>query len=152
MKTLPNQITEKHKKAADFYFGGDTKKEAMIKAGYSVSYAQTKSSLVFDNPLVVEYLNKLHQEQYTDPAIADAKETLTFITAVMRGEVREQFDLDPALDTRMDAAKCLQKRYGLDKLALIGGGKDDEPVKTEETVHIYLPENNRCNKQRGDDE
>lgn len=47
--------------------------------------------------------------------IANANEVLTFLTSAMRGEIKDSFDLDPSLCDRLDAAKQLAKRYGLDK-------------------------------------
>jgi phage terminase small subunit len=43
--------------------------------------------------------------------IASADEVMEFFSAVMRGEVKDAFDLDPALDTRIAAGKEIMKRY-----------------------------------------
>jgi hypothetical protein len=38
---------------------------------------------------------------------------MMFFTSVMRGEVKDAFDLDPALDTRLAAGKEIMKRYNV---------------------------------------
>ena len=45
--------------------------------------------------------------------IADAEEVLQYLTRVMRGEVKDQFDLDPTIQDRTKAAELLGKRYKL---------------------------------------
>ena len=42
--------------------------------------------------------------------IATGDEVMEFFTAVMRGEIRDAFDLPPSLADRKDAAKELAKR------------------------------------------
>ena len=49
--------------------------------------------------------------------VAKGDEVLRFFSSVMRGEVKDQFGLDSQLSDRIDAAKQLQKRYGLDSRA-----------------------------------
>jgi len=46
--------------------------------------------------------------------IATADDVLSFLTSVMRGEVKDQFGLDPALSDRLNAARELLKRVGID--------------------------------------
>jgi phage terminase small subunit len=48
--------------------------------------------------------------QFKNEHIADAQEVMMYFTAVMRGEVKDQFDLDPPLGERTSAAKELAKR------------------------------------------
>ena len=45
-----------------------------------------------------------------DKTIADAREVMQFFTAVMRGEIKDQFGLDAPLAERTAAAKELAKR------------------------------------------
>ena len=48
--------------------------------------------------------------QIKDETIADANEILRYFTAVMRGEIKDQFGLDAPLVERTSAAKELAKR------------------------------------------
>lgn len=43
--------------------------------------------------------------------VADANEVIEFYTAVMRGEVKDQFGLDASLSDRLKAGDSLMKRY-----------------------------------------
>ena len=43
--------------------------------------------------------------------IAESDEVLKFYTAVMRGEVKDQFGLDASLSDRLKAGDSLMKRY-----------------------------------------
>nr|DAE35654.1 MAG TPA: terminase small subunit [Caudoviricetes sp.] len=45
--------------------------------------------------------------------IADSDEVLRFYSAVMRGEVKDQFGLDAALGDRLKAGDSLMKRYAV---------------------------------------
>ena len=48
--------------------------------------------------------------------VADSNEILKFYTAVMRGEVKDQFGLDSSLTDRLKAADSLAKRLAAAEL------------------------------------
>lgn len=50
------------------------------------------------------------QQQLLDKAVADGAEVMRYLTAVMRGEITDQFGLDAPLAERTNAAKELAKR------------------------------------------
>ena len=52
----------------------------------------------------------LKQVEIEDARIADVAEVMRFLTSVMRGEVKDQFDLDAPLSERTNAAKEILKR------------------------------------------
>ena len=61
---------------------------------------------------IEERLNPIiEQEQKT--AIADANEILEFITAVIRGEVKDQLGFETSVKDRLNASKMLASRYKL---------------------------------------
>lgn len=134
-------MTLKQKKWADYFLECGNKTEAAIKAGYSKKSAVCIGYENQTKPYIAEYLEK-KQKEMASVRVADMREVLEFYTKVMRGEQKDQFDLDAALSDRLDAAKQLGKRYGLDKLAIVGGDKDDNPVKTSQ-VEVYIPDNKR---------
>lgn len=86
--------------------------EAAIKAGYSEKTARSTGSENLTKPGISEYIEKRLAEQRAK-RIASADEVMQFFTAVMRGEVKDAFDLDPALDTRIAAGKEIMKRYNV---------------------------------------
>ena len=51
----------------------------------------------------------------SDSAFKPDLEVLEFLTSVMRGNVAEQFDLDPAIADRTKAAQLLMKRFNDDQ-------------------------------------
>lgn len=63
-------------------------------------------------PYIKEYID-LRLAELEEARIADASEVLRYLTSVMRGEVKDQFDLDPSLQDRTKAAELLGKRYRL---------------------------------------
>lgn len=61
-------------------------------------------------PAISEYITRRRAEM--DKAlIADSNEVLRFYSAVMRGEVKDQFGLDASLSDRLKAGDSLMKRY-----------------------------------------
>ena len=60
-------------------------------------------------PVVLEYIQK-RQKQIDDARIADITEIMQYLTSVMRGEVKDQFDLDAPLSERTRCAQELLKR------------------------------------------
>ena len=68
----------------------------------------------------------LNETQRIKELVADADEVLRFYSAVMRGEVKDQFGLDASLTDRLKAGDALMKRYAA------GGSKknetEDDPI------------------------
>ena len=68
--------------------------------------------------------------------IAKPEEVLKYLTSVMRGEVKDQFDLDAPLQERTRAAEALAKRYRLydakDNKVLTDVEKEREKLQIEE--------------------
>ena len=61
-------------------------------------------------PQISAYIAE-RQKQIEDSRIADVKEVMQFYSAVLRGEVKDQFDMDAALSHRLAAGRELMKRY-----------------------------------------
>lgn len=120
-------LTPKQKAFADYYIQLGNATEAARRAGYS---PQTADRIANQN------LRKLEISQYiaerTKPdenkRIADADEVMRFFTSVMRGEVKDQFGLDPSLKDRTDAAKELAKRTVDRQQKDTGMQREDDPV------------------------
>ena len=69
------------------------------------------------------------QKQIDNSRIADVKEVLEFYSSVLRGEIKDQFDMDAALSDRLAAGRELMKRY--DKS---DDGKKDALTKLDEVL------------------
>lgn len=70
-------------------------------------------------------------EEFRDAQIADTKEVLMYLTKVMRGEEKDQFDLDVSIADRTAAAKELNRRLKEIEDATSSGGAGKE-------VHLVL--------------
>ncbi len=102
--------------------------EAAIKAGYSKKYAGTNADKLLKNTKIAAYITE-RQKQIEDSRIADVSEVLQFFSSVMRGEVKDQFEMDAALSDRLSAGRELMKRY--DKS---DDGKKDALAKLDEVL------------------
>lgn len=102
--------------------------EAAIKAGYSKKYAGTNADKLLKNTKIAAYIAE-RQKQIEDSRIADVSEVLQFFSSVMRGEVKDQFEMDAALSDRLSAGRELMKRY--DKS---DDGKKDALAKLDEVL------------------
>lgn len=102
--------------------------EAAIKAGYSKKYAGTNADKLLKNTKIAAYITEC-QKQIEDSRIADVSEVLQFFSSVMRGEVKDQFEMDAALSDRLSAGRELMKRY--DKS---DDGKKDALAKLDEVL------------------
>lgn len=100
-------LTPKQKVFADEYLKCGNQTEAAKKAGYKQPHVQGKQTL---EKLSVQRYIAERQKQIDDEKIADAAEIMEYFTAVMRGKVKDQFDLDPPLVERTKAAIELAKR------------------------------------------
>nr|DAI56061.1 MAG TPA: Terminase small subunit [Caudoviricetes sp.] len=139
------KLTLKQQAFCDYYIENHNATQAALKAGYSKKTAYTIGAENLRKPQLKAYIEQKLKEmgRTSDDRIAQATEVMEFFTRVMRGQVKDQFDLDPTLSDRLDAAKQLQKRYGLDKVAVVGGEDGDKPVQVEPAIKIYLPDNGR---------
>lgn len=83
--------------------------QSALKAGYSPKTAQSQGSRLLCNVKIRNYIDAINERLESDK-IADIQEVMEYLTSVMRGEKKDQFDLDPALSERTKAASELAKR------------------------------------------
>ena len=91
------------------YLKTDNMTQSAIKAGYSPKTAYSQASRLLKNNRVQDYIVAIRERLDSDK-IADIEEVMEYLTSVMRGEKKDQFDLDPALSERTKAASELAKR------------------------------------------
>lgn len=115
------KLTKKQKDFCEYYLQTGNATEAAKKAGYSEKTAYAIGQENLKKPVISEYIAKRIEKQ-EKALVADADEVLKFFTSTMRGEVKDQFGLDPALSDRIRAAELLGKRYRLfaDKVSVEG--------------------------------
>lgn len=122
------EINIRQKAFADEWLKCGNATEAAIKAGYSKKYAGTNADKLLKNTKIATYIAE-RQKQIEDSRIADVSEVLQFFSSVMRGEVKDQFEMDAALSDRLSAGRELMKRY--DKS---DDGKKDALAKLDEVL------------------
>ena len=100
-------LTPKQKAFADYYIETGNASESARRAGYKQPQVQGAQNL--EKPSIIAYIAERTKPK-EDNRIASGDEVMEFLTAVMRGEVKDAFDLPPSLADRKDAAKELAKR------------------------------------------
>ena len=113
-ETSKEKEAKKHlnKRQIDFvqeYMKTNNVRQSAIKAGYSPKTASVQGSRLLTNVKVSAYINAINERLESDK-IADIEEVMQYLTSVMRGEKKDQFDLDPSLSERTKAAGELAKR------------------------------------------
>ena len=104
------KLTPKQKAFADYYIECGNASEAAKKAGYSESSAGRIGHENLKKHEISAYIAERMGTQ-DKKRVADADEVMEFYTAVMRGEVKDQFGLDTALSDRLKAGAEIMKRY-----------------------------------------
>lgn len=119
-----SKLTLKQKRFADEYIISGNATESAIKAGYSKKYANTNASKLLQNTTIKRYIDE-RLKILDSEKIADQKEVLQYLSAVMRGEHKEKtlisigelgqeiVDIDVGAKDRLKAAELLGRRYKL---------------------------------------
>jgi phage terminase small subunit len=89
-----DKLTEKQKRFIDYYVETGNATEAAILAGYSEKTAKQIGS---ENLSKLDSYIKERLKPIDNKRIADADEVLQYLTAVMRGEVKDTFDFDTSV-------------------------------------------------------
>lgn len=105
-----DKLTEKQKRFIDYYIETGNATESAILAGYSENSAKQIGS---ENLTKLDAYIKERLDRKEDERIATANEVLRYLTAVLRGEEKDQFGFDASLKDRNKAAELLGKRYML---------------------------------------
>lgn len=122
------EMNEKQKRFVDEYIIHANVYRAAINAGYSENYARTNASKLLAKDSIKDYKDK-RLEEMKNKRTADAQEVMEYLTAVMRGEMKDEALLvvptgdfesevqrhDQRADTsqRTKAAELLGKRYAM---------------------------------------
>ena len=83
--------------------------QSAIKAGYSPKTAAVQGSRLLTTIKIATYVDAINERMESDK-IADIQEVMEYLTSVMRGEKKDQFDLDASLSERTKAASELARR------------------------------------------
>lgn len=113
-------LTLKQRLFAEAIAKGDSVSDAVVQAGYSSVNAQTfGDKKLLTNSKILIYIAEL-REKASKGRIADANEVLTFLSDMMRGDIKAPKvtkdgikDTDPDHAVRNDAAKTMAKYHKL---------------------------------------
>ena len=83
--------------------------QSAIKAGYSPKTASVQGSRLLTTIKIATYVDAINERMESEK-IADIQEVMEYLTSVMRGEKKDQFDLDASLSERTKAASELARR------------------------------------------
>lgn len=120
-------LTPKQQAFADYYIQLGNASEAAKRAGYSEKNAGINAGKTLKKPNVAAYIAERMAEQ-TKKRVADANEVIEFYTAVMRGEVKDQFGLEASLADRLKACDSLMKRYAAAGFKAAETVVEDDPL------------------------
>lgn len=98
MASNKSKLNLRQKKFAEYYVESGNVSQSAVKAGYSEKFAKSKSYLLLDNPLVVEYIQELNEE-LQDERIMNAKERQVVLSDIARNDEEETSDRIRAIDT-----------------------------------------------------
>ena len=119
-------MTDKQKRFCDEYLVDCNATQAAIRAGYSAKGINKRVTRMMANDGIRKYIDGQLEQMHNSKA-ADAQEVLEYLTAVMRGEHKEQTlklvgegvqeitDIDVSARERLKAAELIGKRYGMFK-------------------------------------
>lgn len=103
-----HKLTFQEARFIDVYMVSYDGVEAVEKAGFKVKNKAAKAKMLLNKDYIADEI-AYRTEIYASQCIADRQEVLEYFTAVMRGEVKDQFDLDAPLSERTAAARELKK-------------------------------------------
>jgi len=101
-------LTFREARFIDEYMATGDKVLAVEKAGFTVKHKSSKANELLKKDYIADEI-AYRSEIYAGELVADRNEVLGYLTAVMRGEVKDQFGLDAPLSERTSAAKELKK-------------------------------------------
>ena len=116
-----HQLTFREARFIDEYMACGDRAQAVERAGFTCKDKSKKAWKLLQKEYIADEI-AYRSQLYQNSLIADRNEVMQYFTAVMRGEVKDQFNLDAPLTERTRAAEALAKR-------LI-----DDPAKAKQNI------------------
>lgn len=101
-------LTMREARFIDVYMVNFDGAEAVEKAGFAVKDKKAKARLLLSKDYIKDEII-YRSEIYASECIADRQEILEYLTAGMRGEIKDQFGLDAPMSERTACARELKK-------------------------------------------
>lgn len=107
---MEKRLTQKEERFCIEFIKTGNATQSALKAGYAESTARNEAEKILRRAHIAERIGELTQAQKSAD-IADINEVMSYLSGVMRGQVRDAFGLDPSLQERTRAAQELMRRY-----------------------------------------
>lgn len=107
--TKDTPLTAKEQAFINYYIESNNGKQSAIRAGYSEKSAEVLASRLLSKVNVANKIAEI-QQSMRSKSIATGEEVMEYFSKVMRGEILDQFDLEPSLAERTRAAMELARR------------------------------------------
>lgn len=109
-----DKITRKQKLFCEYYVGSLNASDAYKKTykNDNNDTCKVNACKLLKKPEIQEYIQDLMKD-FDNEIVASQNEVLKFLTDVMRGNIKDQFDLDAPLKERNRAAELLGKKYNI---------------------------------------
>lgn len=104
-----HRLTIKEQKFINEYLETGNGRQSVIKAGYTTKAPSQYSQSLLTKSYIADEIRS-RQEEIRKSKIASAQEVMEYFTAVMKGEIKDQFGLEAPLSERTKAAQELAKR------------------------------------------
>ena len=114
----PDYLNQKQFEFFVNYLATNNITQSAIDAGYSEKTAGQQGCRMLKSIKGQNYIAE-RMAELDEEKVATANEVLEYLTSVMRGEVQDQFDLEPSLSDRTKAASELARRLVDTKPAVI---------------------------------
>lgn len=103
------KLTLREQKFVTYYIDCGDASDAVKKAGFRTTSPASYARKLLSKPKIQEEVRQ-QMELFKNDVIAHSNEIMAFYTLAMRGEIKDQFGLDPSLSDRLKAADALAKR------------------------------------------
>lgn len=108
-RAKPDYLNDREFACLELFIKYGEKKRAGVEAGYSPKTACTQATRLINSKKGKRYLDE-RMMSVDNEKIASADEVMEYLTRVMRGQEKDQFDMDVSIADRTKAAQELAKR------------------------------------------
>lgn len=136
----PDYLTEREFTCLELFIQYGDKTRAGKEAGYSAKTAAAQACRLVNSRKGKKYLDS-RMVDLDNEKIADANEAMEYLTRVMRGQEKDQFDMEVSIADRTKAAQELLKRYdrsteiGADNVQIIVDIPRPQPEAEQEEIN-----------------
>lgn len=127
-----HSLTSKEARFIDAYLEHGNQRQAVIDAGFSSKAPGQYAQLLLSKIYIAHEIQYRMEERHKQSE-ASGQEVMEFFAAVMRGEVKDQFQLEASLADRIKAGQEIAKRTVdiANKIAGVKAGEDAVTIKLD---------------------